>query len=98
MSKFGQREPKWSKSPQALCKEHPNTVAQSNQFDQEWANRGEELREKGQYTRAIAAFDKALELDSGNDWIWAHRGEALRQAGRFEEAIASFQRAIEIDP
>ena len=90
---------KWTKSTHVLAKVPANstTPGQSAHFAEAWARRGENLRSRGLYAQAVAAFDRALKVNPDYDWAWAHRGEALRQAGHYEQAIVSFQRAVEID-
>ena len=51
-----------------------------------------------QYAKAIASYDKALEIKPDLHVAWYNRGIALRNLGRLEEAIASFDKALEIKP
>ncbi|MEG5065730.1 tetratricopeptide repeat protein, partial [Microcoleus sp. B3-A4] len=51
-----------------------------------------------QYAKAIASYDKALEIKPDDDAAWYNRGYALRNLGRWEEAIASYNKALEIKP
>lgn len=51
-----------------------------------------------EYTKAIASYDKALEITPDDDEAWYNRGIALRKLGRLEDAIASFDKALEIKP
>ena len=55
---------KWSK-PKKVDKGHVNVLVsgQSPQFVEEWAKRGEALREEGQYEQAVVAFDRAVQLN-----------------------------------
>jgi tetratricopeptide (TPR) repeat protein len=52
----------------------------------------------GRYDKALADFDRAIELDPDYSWIIARRGETCRQMGRYEEALADFDCVIELDP
>ena len=43
-----------------------------------------------EYTKAIASYDKALELQPDAHKAWYYRGNALGNLGRLEAAIASY--------
>jgi superkiller protein 3 len=51
-----------------------------------------------EYAKAIASYNKALELKPYQDKAWYNRGMALRNLGKLEEAIASYDKALEIKP
>ena len=51
-----------------------------------------------EYAKAIASYDKALELKPDYHAAWNNRGYALGNLGRFEDAIASFDKALEFKP
>ncbi|MEG5043727.1 tetratricopeptide repeat protein [Microcoleus sp. B4-C1] len=51
-----------------------------------------------QYAKAIASYDKALEIKPDKHEAWNNRGVALGNLGRWEEAIASYDKALEIKP
>jgi len=53
---------------------------------------------EGKYREAIAAFDKALEIDGKLSYVWNDRGICYRELGEFEEALKSFLRAVELAP
>jgi DNA-binding response OmpR family regulator len=53
---------------------------------------------EGKYRDAIAAFDKALEIDTTLSFVWNDRGICYRELGEFEEALKSFLRAVELAP
>jgi Flp pilus assembly protein TadD len=52
----------------------------------------------GRQEEAIAAFQRAIELDPNAAAPHNGLGNVYRDLGRQEEAIAAFQRAIELDP
>jgi len=56
-----------------------------------------QLIDAGQYHRAIAAFDAALEIKSDFAEAWADRGYALGQLGKHQEKLRSCDRAILLD-
>ena len=51
-----------------------------------------------QYEAAIAAYNRAIEIDSENIWLWNNRGEAYARLEQFDRAIADFEKAIALDP
>ena len=51
-----------------------------------------------EYEKAIASYDKALEIKPHDDRAWNNRGIALGNLGRLEDAIASYDKALEIKP
>ncbi|WP_293360435.1 tetratricopeptide repeat protein, partial [Microcoleus sp. CAWBG24] len=50
------------------------------------------------YARAIASYDKALEIKPDKHEAWYNRGTALVNLGRLEEAISSYDKALEFKP
>jgi CheY-like chemotaxis protein len=55
------------------------------------------VREK-KYKEAIAAFDKALEIDDTLAHIWNERGICCRETGDYTTALKSCLRAVELSP
>jgi Flp pilus assembly protein TadD len=61
--------------------------------------RGIGLGERGEFSTALAAFDRAIACcPDGFAGAWSNRGNCLQELGRNGEALASYNRAIEIDP
>ena len=60
--------------------------------------KGEELFERGDFAKAIAAYDRALNIDSNVASAWSRRGDALVELGRYREAIDSYNGALSINP
>ena len=52
----------------------------------------------GDYARAIADFDRAIEIDPGSASAYYNRGIVYNAMRDYARAIADFDRAIEIDP
>jgi hypothetical protein len=65
---------------------------------QKWFSEGVALYEKGEYRRAVAAFDKAGAIDPSMAEVWNNRGLALVQLGKFDEALRSIEKALALDP
>ncbi|WP_292424633.1 response regulator [Methanoregula sp.] len=53
---------------------------------------------EGRYEDAIAAFDRALEIDPSHAFAWHDRAVCLRALERNEEALASVTKALELAP
>ena len=64
----------------------------------DWVELGSALGGDGQHEQALAACDKALELDPKSLCAWNNRGNALRKLGRDEEALAAYNQARELNP
>ncbi len=47
---------------------------------------------------AVAAFDRAIELDGNNAWFWHRKGETLRELQQYTEALTSYEQALKKDP
>ncbi|MDO8526856.1 MAG: tetratricopeptide repeat protein, partial [Deltaproteobacteria bacterium] len=59
-------------------------------------SRGCELTELERYREALAAYDRAIELDSQSAFAHTNRGIVLDKLGRYREALAAYDRAIEL--
>lgn len=53
---------------------------------------------KRNYRDAIAAFDRALEIDEKLSYVWTDRGICYRMLGDYDEALKSLLRAVELAP
>ena len=63
-----------------------------------WDRQGCTLCTQEQWTAAIAAFDRAIALDSNYCQAWNHRGNALSGNKRYAEALAAYDKAVAIRP
>ncbi len=61
-------------------------------------NRGVYLSDTGQFDKAIADFNKAIELSPGDSTAYYCRGLAFYKTGKFDQAIADFEKTIALDP
>lgn len=64
----------------------------------DWLIRGHSYLKEENYVEAVAAYDRAIELDPDNAVSRHNRGHALTELGRHHEGIADYDRAIELDP
>ncbi|MEG4578783.1 tetratricopeptide repeat protein [Microcoleus sp. MON1_C5] len=79
--------------------------SQAESIEREVIQETEELFNQGKYRdyagdlgRAIAAFEKALEIDPNYHLAWTMLGAILNHVGRYSEAIAAYETALEIYP
>ena len=72
----------------------PKVIAEDN----DWLSTGNLLKQKGNYTGAIAAYNRALEIDT--NYVNACDGKwwALNELGNYTQAISYLNNALEIDP
>lgn len=52
----------------------------------------------GDYTSAIALYERLFAHDSTEASCWAGYGHALKTVGRFSDAVAAFRKAVALDP
>jgi len=64
----------------------------------DYIERGNTWSEKGEFDRAIEAFDEAIRLDPQDPWAYSFRGIAWGQKGEYDRAIDDFNEAIRLDP
>ena len=60
--------------------------------------RGEAWSIKGDYDRAIANYDKAIEINPIFVAAYNNRGNAYSKKGQHDQAISDYTKAIEISP
>lgn len=59
---------------------------------------GVALYEKGDYRKAVAAFDRVIAIDPGSAEVWNNRGLAQVQTGQYREALQSINKALSLHP
>lgn len=70
---------------------------QWNSADLQYEN-GEAEFVQGRYPNALAAYDRALNIDPNFAMAWSRRGDALVQLKRYREAIDSYNGSLAINP
>lgn len=63
-----------------------------------WYNKGEILAKSGQYTEALANFNRALAEQPTAHAAWIFKGVVLVQLGRYAEALTCCEQALAIAP
>lgn len=63
-----------------------------------WFNLGLKQVSGGEFDKAIASWEKALNINPNLSEAWHNRGSALGRLGKYQEAVESFQKALQIDP
>ncbi len=63
-----------------------------------WYRLGVTLRHGGKLAEAIAAYQRAIELDPKDAYLHNGLGNVYRDLGHYEDALAEYQRAIALDP
>lgn len=58
-----------------------------------WNNKGVALYDQGNYTGAIACYNKAIGIDPGYVLAWSNKGNALKALHRDTEAEKAFSKA-----
>ena len=61
-----------------------------------WYEKGNTLSTSRKYEQAIAAYDRALQIQPNYYEAWLKRGDAQIEMEQYETALASYERAIEI--
>jgi tetratricopeptide (TPR) repeat protein len=61
-----------------------------------WKMRGNEALQSGNYDRAIALYDQAINLDGDKPSAWEKRGDALVKKGAYQAAIEAYNEAMNL--
>lgn len=72
--------------------------AQAEKEATEWFNKGMAFSESHNYSDAIAAYDKAIELNPNDADFFTMRGVAYDDSGNVQEAIIDYNKALELNP
>jgi len=66
------------------------------QTPEEYAFRGHDLRDSAEFQQAIAAYDKAIELDPSLTESYEGKGMTLVDLGKSQEALTTFDQAVKL--
>jgi len=69
-------------------------MGESAQF---WSNQADGYFISGDFEKADASYDKALQQDPNNTALWNNKGKVLGMMRRFDDAIACFDKSIAIN-
>lgn len=64
----------------------------------EYVRLGVNSFQAGNFSEAVRAYDRAIELDPMNPVVFDLRGYSLLREGRVQEAVAALKRSAEIEP
>ncbi len=91
--------------PEQSISEIEKPVPNINELDksslelvESWFNLGLKHVSAGEFAKAIADWEKVLNINPNLSEAWHNRGSALGRLGNYEAAVESFQNALTIDP
>lgn len=84
-------------SEQAILNLEAQVTANPNDFSG-WTQLGNLYFDTDQPQKAVHAYEKALELHTGNANIYTDLGVMYRRTNQPEKAVATFEKAIEMEP
>jgi len=64
--------------------------------EEELVKEADLLDSAGQFEKAIADYDKALQIDPDDADVWFDKGETLKKMGRLAEAEKCFEMATKL--
>ena len=68
-----------------------------NDLKKTYVNRGVILNRRGDYTEALADFNRALDLDDELAEAYLNRGNTWLYASRYDDALADYEKALALD-
>ena len=64
----------------------------------DYFDQGTVYDDRGQYDRALEAYDQGLALEPDNALLWWAKGRVLMIQERYAEAAAAYNRSAQLDP
>jgi tetratricopeptide (TPR) repeat protein/predicted Ser/Thr protein kinase len=76
----------------------PPAAASPQKTKEQWLDEGYDHEQAGRYTAALAAYERAAQLDPSYMYAWNNIGNALNVLRRPQEGLAAYERALQLDP
>ncbi len=62
-----------------------------------WSDQANDYFISGDFEKAAASYEKALELEPNSTDLWDNKGKALANLGRIDDAISCFEKSLDIN-
>jgi len=59
-----------------------------------WVHKGDELLSSAKFNEALAAYDKAIEINPKNEDAWLHKAAHLLSSEKYNEALEAYDKVI----
>ncbi len=82
--------------PQVVARKGNTMDIEDVKKEQEWVEQGNSLDARGQFERAITAYDNALEINPEDADAIFDKGQTLVKLGRVPEAMKCFETATQM--
>ena len=92
-----QRDENLSTSPLVSPAEAPALETEANS-PEEWFELGKDYYKQNQWSQAVAAFQKVVELDPTYQAAYANLGAAYHRQNNLDLAVTQYQKALELNP
>ena len=76
----------------------PTVLENQANSPEEWFELGKDYYKQNQWSQAVAAFQKVIELDPTYQAAYANLGAAYHRQNNLDLAIAQYQKALELNP
>lgn len=74
------------------------TPAMAAETAQYYFDQGIVYSDRGQYEKALEAYEQGLAIEPGNAHLWGAKGQTLLILKRYQEAAAAYNRSLQLDP
>ncbi|MGB8347019.1 MAG: tetratricopeptide repeat protein, partial [Ktedonobacteraceae bacterium] len=71
---------------------------QSHKSKEQWLNEGNDFYRRGDYRKALVAYDQSIQLDPSNSTAHNNKGNAHYYCGQSKRALKSYEQAIRLAP
>jgi tetratricopeptide (TPR) repeat protein len=69
-------------------------ITVSEQSSNAWVHKGDELLSSSKFNEALAAYDKAIEINPKNEDAWLHKAAHLLSSEKYHEALEAYDKVI----